>query len=71
MKIQVNQRGSWRNFVSFDAEGGDGRDRFLQVGGAVEPLARVLGERTSWRITEDDGAVIAYLDAPDYVWRRP
>lgn len=67
MKLQINQLGSWRNVVSFD----DDKETFVAVGNAVVPLARILGKSASWRITEDNGEVIAYCEAPNFTWVKP
>lgn len=62
MKLQVNVRGSWRNVVEFDPA------RLKAVMEGVKPLARVLGERPTWRISEDGRAALFYLQGPDFKW---
>lgn len=68
MKLQINQRGSWRNVVSFDND----KKTFIAIASAVVPVARILGKSASWRITEDDGwKVVAWCEAPSFRWVKP
>lgn len=67
MKLQVNQRGSWRNVVEF----GDDKATFMKVAEAVLPLVNELGKSANWRIVENDGlSVVAYCGAPTFKWER-
>lgn len=64
MKLQVNTSGAWRNVVEFD------QTQLRHVQAAVIPLAREVGDRATWRVTEDGRAALAYLSAPKFTWRR-
>ena len=58
MKLQVNQKGSWRNVL----ERIESKDQFIAVCEAVTPLPAVL-TNTTFRVIEDDGDVVAYLES--------
>ena len=64
MKLQVNTSGAWRNVVEFN------QAQLRHVQAAVIPLARELGDRATWRVTEDSRTALAYLWAPKFTWRK-
>lgn len=64
MKLQVNQRGAWRDVIEFDETVAPHIQR------AVIPLAREIGDRATWRITTDSRTAIAYLNWPSFNWQR-
>lgn len=64
MKLQINQRGAWRDVVEF------GPAQLPHIQAATIPLAREIGERAKWRITKDSRTAIAYLEAPEFDWSK-
>jgi len=64
VKLQVNQRGAWRDVVEFEPA----QLRHIQT--ATIPLARELGDWAVWRITQDSRTAIAYLEAPGFAWSK-
>ena len=64
MKLQINQRGAWRDVVEFEPA------QLRHIQAAAIPLAREIGERTKWRITEDSRTAVAYLEAPSFNWSK-
>jgi len=68
MKLQINTSGSWRDVVDFPPES------LRSVQSTTEALARVVGKYT-WRIAQQvsgkSPAVVGYLEAPSFKWRRP
>jgi len=65
MKLQVNQKGSWRNVVEFE----DSREKFIAVAEAARPLARALGTSATWRIVDAADTVLGYCESTDFEWR--
>lgn len=63
MKLQINTAGAWRDVVKFEPH------QLRHVQAATVPLAREVGDRATWRITEDARSAIAYLEAPSFHWR--
>lgn len=64
MKLQINDRGSWRHVCSFDRiSERDVRDRAAR-------LALVVNERAKLRILADNGAVKSYCQGPDFTWEE-
>lgn len=49
MKLQVNENGSWRNLVTFDAKRRD------EIVAAAKVFAQVLGADVKWCVVGDDG----------------
>ncbi len=64
MKLQINQRGSWRDIVEFEPS------HLTHIQAAVIPLAREIGEWAKWRVTKDSRTAIAYLKAPGFNWSK-
>ncbi len=64
MKLQINQRGAWRDIVEFAPE------QLEAIKLAAAPLARALGAAATWRISKDSRTGLAYLDAPAFKWRK-
>lgn len=68
MKLQINERGSWREMVEFSPE------RLKEVQTAALAFARAVGPGkkiggASYRITKDGRSAISYLEAPYTKWR--
>lgn len=64
MKLQINQRGAWRDVVEFEPA------QLAHIQAAVIALAREVGDRATWRISKDSRTAIAYLGAPNYTWSK-
>ena len=64
MKLQINQRGSWRHVADFP----DMPGTFAAIRTSVIPLAQVMSTAAKWRVLDDKQQVVAYLDAPDFKW---
>ena len=64
MKLQVNQRGAWRDVAEFE----ESQLRHIQA--AVIPLARELGDRATWRVTANSRTALGYLGAPSFNWSK-
>lgn len=69
MKLQINERGSWREMVEFPIE------NLAQLKAATIAFARAVGPGNrkggaSYRITSDGRSAIAYLEAPYRAWRK-
>jgi hypothetical protein len=68
MKLQINERGSWREMVEFAPE------RLKEVKAATLGFARAVGpgnriKGASYRVTKDGRSALAYLEAPYATWR--
>lgn len=64
MKLQINDAGSWRHIVAFNAIDETG------VRKTAAKFVAVVNERASLRILDDKGNVRAICRAPDFDWQE-
>lgn len=68
MKLQINEKGSWRNMVEFP----DDREKMMDVGDAAAVLGKAVGGKATFRMLDATGEVLGYLEPPLYAeWRSP
>lgn len=57
--IQVNDSGAWRNVATFDLANPDNTRRITKAAGA---LALALGHKPTWRVVDDSGRQLVWLN---------
>ena len=64
MKLQINDRGSWRHIADFSAINESA------VRQRAAKLVPVLSERASLRIVDDKGNAKTHCKGPDFDWKE-
>lgn len=57
--IQVNERGAWKSVATFDLISPNNTRRIKEALGC---LALALGKRPTWRVVDDSGRQLVWLD---------
>lgn len=67
MKLQINDSGAWKNFMSFNGESLEEIDDVMYH---ARLLLNYSDGRVSMRVTDDRNNPLHYLDGPRKNWRR-